>query len=111
MSRHSAHARYQGRVVLVVAGYDRPLDEVFLQVFGSDGPGQRNDEWLIYSSINEPYCDWSTVDTIAAKLDCLGIVVPATMLECVCLDQALRAGNRIEHHGWTTQAGHTAREP
>lgn len=110
MSRHSVYTRYQGRRVLVVAGYDRPLDEVFLQVFGIHAQDQRADEWLIYSSINEPQFDWRNVDTLVAKLDSLGIAVPDDLLECVCLDQALRAGNRIEHHDWTTASSHEARE-
>jgi len=104
MSRHSVNAQYQGRDVLVVAGYDRPLDDVFVQVFDSShAQGQHSAQTLIYCSISEPQLDWRDVDTIAAKLASLGIEVPSTMLECVYLDQVLRAGNRVEHHTWSTQ--------
>lgn len=103
MSRHSVQAQYQGREVLVVTGYDRPLDDVFLQVFDTQAQGQHGEETLIYCSISEPQLDWRDVDTIAAKLASLGIEVPGTMLECVVLDQMLRVGNRIEHHTWSTQ--------
>jgi len=33
MSRHHIQLMHEGRAVLVVAGYDRPLRELFLQVF------------------------------------------------------------------------------
>jgi len=33
MSRHHIRLMHQGQPVLVVAGYDRPLRELFLQVF------------------------------------------------------------------------------
>ena len=33
MSRHNIRLMYAGRPVLVVAGYDRPLRELFLQIF------------------------------------------------------------------------------
>jgi hypothetical protein len=33
MSRHNIRLMHAGRPVLVVAGYDRPLRELFLQVF------------------------------------------------------------------------------
>ena len=104
MSRHSVQARYQGREVLVVAGYDRPLDDVFLQVFDTHAPGPDGGDTVIYCSINEPQLDWRDVDTIASKLASLGIEVPSTMLECVYLDQLLRVGNRVEHHTWSSQA-------
>ncbi len=104
MSRHSVQARYQGREVLVVAGYDRPLDDVFLQVFDTHALGPDGGETVIYCSINEPQLDWREVGTIADKLASLGIEVPSTMLACVYLDQMLRVGNRVEHHTWSTQA-------
>lgn len=36
VSQHSVHTRYRDHEVLVVAGYDRPLNELFLQVFGAE---------------------------------------------------------------------------
>ncbi len=33
MSRHNIQLMLEGRPILVVAGYDRPLHELFLQVF------------------------------------------------------------------------------
>ena len=32
VSQHCVHTRYRNRAVVVVAGYDRPLRDLFLQV-------------------------------------------------------------------------------
>jgi len=53
MSRHHIRLMHEGHAILVVAGYDRHLHELFLQVF----PCQKNvlsgkDE-IVYNSPNE----------------------------------------------------------
>jgi len=100
MSRHSTLARYQGHEVIVVAGYDRPLDEVFLQVFHTSAEDGFSEECPIYCSIDEPLLDWCDVSTIAGKLLILRIDIPASLLDEVHRDQVQRVGNRIvRHHG------------
>lgn len=99
MSRHHAQARCGAKHVLVVAGYDRPLREVFLQVLTThdDDPGA--EEHVLYASVHEPWRDWTDVATVTGQLARLGIVVPDSLLKAVRLDQRNEAGNRVvEHH-------------
>ena len=99
MSRHHVQACHGERDVLVVAGYDRPLRELFLQVLVEPiGPPAADDE-IVYASIHEPWRDWTDVATVTEQLERLGIEVPHSLMQAVRLDQALDAGNRVvEHH-------------
>ena len=98
MSRHHVQARCGQRDVLVVAGYDRPLRELFLQVLGS-GRTDGLDDDEIYASLNDPWRDWTNVATVTEQLERLGIEVPRSLMQAVRLDQVLDAGNRVvEHH-------------
>ena len=96
MSRHHVQARCGQRDVLVVAGYDRPLRELFLQVLAEPiGPPAADDE-IVYASLNDPWREWTNVATVTERL---GIEVPRSLMQAVRLDQALDAGNRVvEHH-------------
>lgn len=98
MSRHHLKTEFDGRQVLVVAGYDRPQRELFLQVLSGDG-GPEAEEPVLYSSLHEPQRDWRRVDTLIEALAELGLVVPASMLDAVRRDQDLNVGNRmVVHH-------------
>lgn len=98
MSRHHVHTELDDRQVLVVAGYDRPLKELFLQVLSDDSDPQA-EEAVLYSSLHEPQRDWRSVDALIEALAELGLVVPASMLDAVGWDQDLNAGNRmVVHH-------------
>lgn len=98
MSRHQVQVRLDGRQVLVVAGYDRPLKKLFLQVL-SDGSDPQADEAVLYSSLHEPHRDWRSVGTLTEVLAELDLTVPAGMLDAVRGDQALNVGNRmVVHH-------------
>ncbi len=98
MSRHSASARYQKRNVVVVAGFDRPLNTLFLQVLDEDGPCSSPGEGIQYSNLQEPQLDWTDINVVAAKLAELGIGVPDSLLEAVYLDQLFQAGNLVVWH-------------
>jgi hypothetical protein len=99
MSRHHAQAHSGARDVLVVAGYDRPLREVFLHVLLTPDGDLGAEEDVLYASVNEPWRDWTNVVTITGQLARLGIVVPDSLLKAVRLDQRNQAGNRVvEHH-------------
>ncbi len=95
MRRHHAQARCGARDVLVVAGHDRPLREVFLQVLMvHDGdPGAEDD--VLYASVHEPWRDWTDMATVTGQLARFGIVVPNSLLKAVRLDQRNEAGNRV----------------
>lgn len=98
MSRHSAQTRYLGRELVVVAGYDRPLNELFLQVLGPENEPAPAEECVLYSSIYEPNLDWTDINTVSDKLIELGIVVPGSLLEAVYLDQLFHVGNLVARH-------------
>ncbi|GAO20866.1 MULTISPECIES: hypothetical protein [Comamonadaceae] len=99
MSRHIAHLEHRGRKVTVVAGYDRPLRELFLQVLYADLPPWE-DEQFLYASLDDPAHDWTDINTVADRLEALGIAVPVGMIESIFLDQCRNIGNLVvEHHG------------
>jgi hypothetical protein len=96
MSRHHVRTALEEAPVLVVMGYDRPLDEFFVQLW-PDGPGADADEPL-YSSLDEPGADWRDIATVVCKLADLGVQVPRSMIDAVAADGVERAGNRIVEH-------------
>lgn len=98
MSQHSVCTRYQGDEVVVVAGYDRPLNDLFLQVLGHEDASQAMEECVLYSSLHEPQHDWTDINTVLDKLTELSIEVPDSLLEAVSLDQLRHVGNRMVRH-------------
>jgi hypothetical protein len=98
VSQHSVHTRHRDQEVVVIAGYDRPLNDLFLQVLGHEDVPQVLEERILYSSIHEPQRDWTNINTMSDKLTELGIEVPDSLLEAVYLDQLFQAGNRVVRH-------------
>ncbi len=100
MSRHLTRSRHGGLPVLVVAGYDRPLRELFLHVIreGTDTAPRDAAEAFIYDSLDEPLKDWTDINTLSEKLAHLGIEVPQSLIEQIYLDQAFNVGNRYVEH-------------
>ena len=80
--------------MLVVMGYDRPLNEFFLQLW-DDGPGADADE-PAYSSLDEPAADWRDIATVVRRLEELG--VRGAALDDRRGRRRRRAGNRIVEH-------------
>ena len=82
-----------------MAGYDRPLHEVFLQVLTAQEGDPGAEEDVLYACLHEPWRDWTDLATVTGQLAPLGIVVPDSPLKAVRLDQRNEAGNRVvEHH-------------
>lgn len=98
MSQHSVRTRHQGAEVVVVAGYDRPLNDLFLQVLAHEDGPQVIEEHVLYSSLHEPQRDWTDINTVSDKLTELGVDVPDSLLEAVYLDQLFHVGNRMVRH-------------
>lgn len=96
MSRHHLRTVRGASPLLVVMGYDRPLNEFFLQ-FWDDSPGSDAEE-PAYSSLDEPAADWCDIATVVRRLEELGIAVPRSMIDAVVADSVNRAGNRIVEH-------------
>jgi hypothetical protein len=83
---------------VVVAGYDRPLRQLFLQVL-RDAEGRPTcDDDILYDSLHDPALDWRLIGTLTDKLVTLGIAVPDSLIEAVYLDQCFNAGNRVVRH-------------
>lgn len=100
MSRHITRSHHNGKPVLVVAGYDRPLRELFLNVIleASDTAPKNAAEAFVYDSLEEPQKDWTDINTLSETLKCLGIEVPPSLIEQTHFDQAFNVGNRIVGH-------------
>lgn len=98
MSRHHVRLMHQGQPVLVVAGYDRPLRELFLQVFLCQESGPAGEDDIVYDSLHEPALDWTVIGTLTEKINALGIFVPEELIEAVYLDQRFNAGNIVVRH-------------
>lgn len=96
MSRHHLRTVRAGSPLLVVMGYDRPLNEFFLQLW-DDGLEAEADE-PAYSSLDEPEADWRDIATVVRGLEEFAVPVPRSMIDAVIADSAHRAGNRIVEH-------------
>ncbi|MBS4020125.1 MAG: hypothetical protein KGZ68_18020 [Dechloromonas sp.] len=98
MSRHHIRLSHCGGTIVVVAGYDRPLRQLFLQVLrGEDGRLTCEDD-ILYDSLHEPALDWGVISTLTDKLLMLDITVPQSLIEAVYLDQCFTTGNRVVRH-------------
>ena len=91
MSQHLATATLDGHPVDIVAGFDRRLEDYFLQVID-----ERND--MLYTGLQEPLLDWTNIETLRAKVADLRLQLPAQLLDEVEGDGRRRAGNRIVRH-------------
>lgn len=100
MSRHITRSRHEGQAVLVVAGYDRPLRELFLHVIrvATEAAPRDAAEAFLYDSLDEPQKDWTDINTLAETLARLGIEVPQSLIEQIYLDQTFNVGNRYVEH-------------
>src|SRR6218665_2715933 len=100
MSRHIIRTCHEGLPVMVIAGYDRPLRELFLHVIreASGSAPTEAAETFVYDSLDEPQKDWTDINTVTDALTRLGIEVPQNMIEQICLDQCFNVGNRVVEH-------------
>lgn len=96
MSRHHLRTVRGTSRLLVVIGYDRPLNEFFLQLW-DDAPAAEAEE-PAYSSLDEPEADWRDIATVIRRLEELDVPVPRSMIDAVVADGVQRAGNRIVEH-------------
>jgi len=97
MSRHFFDCELQC-VVRVRLGYDRPLNEFFLQIerIGAD-PGQGHSPFL-YASVDDPFNTGDDLDYYREKLEKLGLVVPESLFQAVEDDATRGIGNRCAQH-------------
>ncbi|MCE4369715.1 hypothetical protein [Xanthomonas hortorum] len=98
MSRHVVRSYRDSTPVCVVAGYDRPLRTLYLQVWEDPDTRRRCDQSVLFASHLDPRHDWSDIDSIADALAGLSIPVPESFLDAVFDDQVMHRGNLLRHH-------------
>jgi hypothetical protein len=106
MSRHSFTTTLEGRPVIVVVGYDRPLRGFFCFVEKCDADADADDECedeFVYSNLNDLklascYGLSKSLDYFKGVLRDLGLQVPASMFEQSELDMRGNVGNRCVSH-------------
>ncbi len=102
MSQHSFNTTLEGRPVIVVVGYDRPLRGFFCFVEKCDADDEGEDEF-VYSNLNDLrlascYGLSKSLDYFKGVLQELGMQVPASMFEQSELDMRGNVGNRCVSH-------------
>ena len=103
MSQHYYKTQHQGRDVVVLMGWDRPLQGYFMVIEYSDEAGVMDDEYL-YDNLNDPALSCymglpPTADHFLGKLTSLGLSLPEQMVAGVLDDMKLNAGNAVTWHG------------
>ncbi len=94
MSRHYFDTEYKTLPVQVILGYDRPLDEFFMQVKHLDMKNVEDEDLpFVYATIDDPQHDPTEFDYCRRKLVELGVTIPETMFAAVMNDAANRVGN------------------
>lgn len=97
MSRHFFDCELR-LMVRVRLGYDRPLNQFFLQVERLAGHADSDDSPFLYASIDDPDDSGTSLDYYRGKLEQLGLRVPDSMFDAVAQDAARNAGNRCVQH-------------
>ena len=101
MSQHSFNTILQGRPVVVVVGYDRPLRGFFCFVEKCEADDDGDE--FVYSNLNDLklascYGLSKSLDYFKCVLQELGLQVPASMFEQSELDMLGNVGNRCVSH-------------
>jgi hypothetical protein len=105
MSQHRFSTIHAGQPVTVLMGWDRPIGHFFM-VIEWDAPhaghgvpasaddSDAEDDFILYSNLDEPHPFALPIRYFKAKLTELGIGVPEAMFEQVEFDRIRHAGNR-----------------
>ena len=97
MSRHSFRTQHDSQNVDVILGWDRPLQEFFLQVRAPDSVDEETMGFL-YSDLDDPHARCRDLSYFSSVLTGLGIAVPAQMLTAVSEDSRVNRGNFVVEH-------------
>ena len=109
MSQHSFNTTLEGRPVIVVVGYDRPLRGFFCFVEKCDADADadededEDEDEFVYSNLNDLklascYGLSKSLDYFKGVLHGLGLQVPTSMFEQSELDMLGNVGNRCVSH-------------
>lgn len=101
MTRRYFDTQHSTGPVRVILGYDRPLDEFFLQV--ARRPRHEDDDIpdhdaYVYLSLDDPHARTDDLEYFRAQLTALGLQIPESMFLAVTEDALDRVGNLIAEH-------------
>ncbi|MFT0546963.1 hypothetical protein ACMHYO_11545 [Allopusillimonas ginsengisoli] len=96
MSRHIFSTEHQGRPVVVVIGWDRPLQYHFMTIQRMDAAEDEPD--FLYSNLDEPNGTSLSLPYYRGALEQLGIAVPESMFREAEADSVNNVGNRFVSH-------------
>jgi hypothetical protein len=98
MSQHHVRSDYNNRPVLVVAGWDRPLQYAFMSVNYIERSD--DEEEFIYNNLNDPEAltDIQDPTFFVELLSKLRIAVPFVLWEEIYMESALGGSNRVVHY-------------
>jgi len=104
MSRHLLHLIHDGRKLTVVAGYDRPLRELYLHVIHDNDARAHQEETFVYDSLGDPGLDWTDINTVVDRLKVPLLVEPdedggtAILTNCLLRLIAWDSGRDLYRH-------------
>ena len=95
MSQHFFNTTYQEKPVIVLIGYDRPMQGFFMVIDYSSGD---EEEGYIYSNLFEEETHPNDLGNYQVKLEELGIRITDEMFKELEFDQINRIGNKTVRH-------------
>jgi hypothetical protein len=106
MSRHYFKTNYQGELITVTMGYDRPLNYVFMTIsrdvpnLNDENDDESGDNELVYSNLSDAQAgvDCHDVNYYRQILQTMNLSVPESLFVEVTRDQHYSVGNRIVEH-------------
>ncbi len=101
MTRRYFDTQHTTGPVRVILGYDRPLDEYFLQVRRQprvEDEEIEEDNLYVYLSLADPDARIDDLDYFRTKLRELALQIPESMFLAVTEDAVNRAGNLTAEH-------------
>lgn len=97
MSRHFFECELRC-TVRVTLGYDRPLNEFFLQIERIGARAELGHPPFLYASLDDPFNGGDDLDYYRDKIEKFGLVVPESAFQAVEEDAARGVGNRCAQH-------------
>ena len=96
MSQHFYSTNYQGKQIMVLCGWDRPMQQYFLVIEYEDLTDEdiSDEEAYIYSNLFDESAMQQELVFFKHKLDAFGIKLPVGMLDQVQADRLNNVGNR-----------------
>ena len=100
MSQHFYSTNFQGKQIMVLCGWDKPMQQYFLVIEYEELTDDISDEdAYIYSNLFDESAMQQELIYFQQKLDAFGIMLPKSMMDQVREDRLNNVGNRqCLHH-------------